>query len=967
MGDLGQYNPKDIEKRWEREWIEKRVFTPQRLDKKYSVVIPPPNVTGSLHMGHALNVTLQDVICRWKRMLGFNVVWVPGFDHAGIATQYVVDRKLQEEGKSRIEVGKENFLKEVWKWVPETRNRIKEQLEKMGVSVDWSRERFTMDEGFSRAVRKAFVTLFREGLIYRDKYIVNWCPRDETALSDLEVEHEEEKGKLWYIRYPLEDGSGHIVVATTRPETMLGDTAVAVNPQDERYKHLIGKRVKLPLVNWKRRSIDGEEVENLIPIIGDERVKMDFGTGAVKITPSHDPNDYLIGRDHNLPAVTVMDKRAFMNENAGVFKGLDRYTAREKIVKELESLGLLEKVEEHEHAVGKCYRCKTTVEPMLLEQWFVKVSDERIKDTAIKVVEEGKVRFVPEQWKKVYLDWMYNLRDWCISRQIWWGHRIPVWYCEDCGKINSFCDDDFEDLREKIIFNLIADGKLPYLFTEKELMDALKRKTLVDPNLTVLEFYSDRVFFKDITVEEFENIGDLKNVKREGDKYRLVLKCEGCGSEKLKQEEDVLDTWFSSALWPFGVFGWPSESEELKTLYPTDLLVTGFDIIFFWVARMIMMGTYFMKDIPFGDVYVHALVRDEFGQKMSKTKGNVIDPLDIIDKYGADSLRFTLSMLAIQGRDIKLSEKRFEGAKHFANKIWNASRYILMNMEESLLPHFPSAGDLEPEDRWILTSLNRTVEKVNRELSLYNFAYASQAIYEFFWSEFCDWYIEFTKERVYKGSKEKKQTALIMLLYVLDKALRLLHPFMPFITQEIWSKLPSSDKRYISLAEFPLPSDGEIFEEDFKLIERLKEIITTIRSLRADLQIDPGKRIRLLYKAEESKKIIENFKHHIINLGRLEDIEFVSERPEGTLAVFTGDAEIYLPVEGSVDVEKLLESFGRRKTEVERDLERSRRKLENEQFLRKAPPHVVEKERRICRELEEELEKINRVLTILTS
>ncbi len=967
MAESKHYDPKYIEEKWEKEWIEKDIFSKAVGEEKFSVVIPPPNVTGSLHMGHALNVTLQDIVCRWQRMRGKTVVWVPGFDHAGIATQYVVDKKLQQEGKNRIEIGKEAFLREVWKWVPETRDSIKKQLEKIGVSVDWNRERFTMDEGFSRAVRKAFVELFKEGLIYKDKYIVNWCPKDMTALSDLEVEHEEEKGNLWYIKYPLEDGSGYIVVATTRPETMLGDTAVAVHPQDERYKHLIGKRVKLPLVTWKRKTLDGKEIDEYIPIIGDERVKPEFGTGAVKVTPAHDPNDFYMGKDHNLPAVMIMDGRGVINENGGIFKGLERYEARKKIVESLKEEGLIEKIEEHMHAVGKCYRCKTTVEPLLLEQWFVRVTDDRIKGKAIKVVEEGKIRFIPEQWKKVYLDWMYNLKDWCISRQIWWGHRIPVWYCKDCSNINTFCDDDFEDIRTKIIFNLVADGKLNPEFTKDELIETLQKPTLAGKNMTVLDFYSKWVFGKDISIAEFENLNDLKDLSHAGEHIKLILKCMSCGSENLVQEEDVLDTWFSSALWPFGVFGWPSNTEDLRKFYPTDLLVTGFDIIFFWVARMIMMGLYFMKNIPFKDVYVHALVRDEFGQKMSKTKGNVIDPLDIIDKYGADSLRFTLSLLAIQGRDIKLSEKRFESVKHFANKIWNASRYILMNMDESLLGSFPLTEDLKPEDKWIITCLNKTADKVNRELENYNFAYASQSIYEFFWNEFCDWYIEFTKERIYKGEKEEKRIALIVLLYVLDKALRLLHPFMPFITQEIWSKLPSSHPEYISFAEFPVKREEEIFEREWKDIERLKDIITTIRFLRSDLQIDPGKRLTLFYKADQSKDIVERFKHHILNLARLESLEYTDERPTDTLVVFSEDVEIYLPVEGSVDVEKLLTTYSRKKEEVEKELKIRENKLSNENFLKKAPPHIVEKEKRIKEELEEELEKINRVLSILAS
>ncbi|NPB07682.1 MAG: valine--tRNA ligase, partial [Aquificae bacterium] len=863
MEELREYNPKEIEEKWSRYWIEKALYHVEKPNprKKFSVVIPPPNVTGSLHMGHALNATLQDVIVRWKRMKGHECVWVPGFDHAGIATQYVVEKQLAKEGISRLGLGREEFLKKVWEWVPRSRNAIRTQLTKLGVSVDWKRERFTLDEGFSRAVRKAFRTLYEEGLIYRAEYIVNWCPKDLTALSDLEVEYEEEKGKLWYIKYPVVDEEGRetgefITVATTRPETMLGDTAVAVHPDDERYKHLVGRKVKLPLVEWKRRDLRGNEVGFLIPVIADERVKPEFGTGAVKITPAHDPLDFEVGKTHGLPFVKVMDERAVMNENAGEFKGLDRYEARKKILGRLSELGLLEKEEEITHSVGHCYRCKTVIEPMVSVQWFVKVSDPRIRDLSIKVVEEGlkekkekelsvqlvkadkltvtipvkekgryravvvldegvrllagkregelaylyytegienplqlvseltrgeeydfvvlvegsprvvvegqerplpparylflydgkdlrlyelangktlketvakgeaepevahgkitvkvekvkkteervkRVQFIPSHWKKFYLEWMYNLKDWCISRQIWWGHRIPVWYCKDCGGVNVFTDDDFSRVYDKLIFNLIADGKIKEEFTPEEVEAVLKAPNFVHPEMTVLDFYKKFVFHRyhstDLTADSLRlfltqevnptalltpgvSKKGLYRYDPEKKKWKMVLRCKHCGSENLRQEEDVLDTWFSSALWPFGVFGWPEDTEDLRTLYPTDLLVTGFDIIFFWVARMIMMGTHFMKDVPFYDVYVHALVRDKYGRKMSKTLGNVIDPLDIIEKYGADALRFTLAILTVQGRDIKLAEEKFEGYRHFANKIWNAARFVLMN------------------------------------------------------------------------------------------------------------------------------------------------------------------------------------------------------------------------------------------------------------------------------------------------
>ncbi|MDQ7038570.1 MAG: valine--tRNA ligase [Aquificota bacterium] len=1161
MGDLGDYNHREIEEKWSRFWIERNLYHVEKPDarSRFSVVIPPPNVTGSLHMGHALNATLQDIVVRWWRMRGRKVVWVPGFDHAGIATQYVVEKQLQDQGKTRFDLGREEFIKKVWEWVPRSREAIRTQFEKIGVSVDWKRERFTLDEGFSRAVRKAFRELYEAGLIYRGEYIVNWCPKDRTALSDLEVEHEEETGKLWYIRYPLEDGSGYITVATTRPETMLGDTAVAVHPEDERYRHLIGKRVRLPLVNWKRKTIRGEEVGPLIPIIADERVKTEFGTGAVKVTPAHDPNDFEIGRDHNLPFVKVMDERAVMNENAGEFAGLDRYEARRRIVERLKEMGLLEKEEDHVHAVGKCYRCKTVVEPVVSVQWFVKVTDPRIRDTSIKVVEEGlvqreerevhlqiaevsgltvtvpvvddvsgttravlvlaegveflagtregdlayiyhlegrddlldeakrfadiflgrggfdflvglegeisvvrqgvesridrgryvvvaegdrvvlysreetprplqviergkarlepahksikmrverrkevreekkRVLFIPEHWKRFYLDWMYNLKDWCISRQIWWGHRIPVWYCEDCGAENVFTDDDFDRPYDKIIFNLIADGKIGNDFTPEEVEKVIKAPNFVHPEMTVLDFYKRFAFHKYHSTDMDANSLRLfltqeanpmamltPGVSTRGlyrydpktKRWRMVLRCKKCGSENLKQEEDVLDTWFSSALWPFGAFGWPEKAEDLKNLYPTDLLVPGFDIIFFWVARLIMMGTYFMKDIPFRDVYVHALVRDEKGQKMSKTKGNVIDPLNIIDKYGADALRFTLAILTVQGRDIKLSEKRFEGYKHFANKIWNAARYILMNTPEDFLSKIPYMAPMRSEDKWILTRLNETADEVNRSLEVYDFSRAARAIYEFFWTDLCDWYIEMTKERIYRKAeteeeKEKadaeRTTALYTLHYVLEKALRILHPFMPFITEEIWRRLPSADGESISLKEFPEKAQEEVFPEEARRVERLREIVSTVRSLRSDLQIEPSRRLKAYFRTEdeETKSVVNEFRTHILNLARLETFDEVDSRPEGTVATFSGDLEIFLSVEGEVDLGKLREIYMRRRRKVLSDLERVNRKLSNENFLKKAPEEVVEKERRIKEELEEDLRRIDRILSII--
>ena len=1000
MKDIGVYDHKLVESRHSKRWIENLLYHVDKPKDKFSVVIPPPNVTGSLHMGHALNATLQDIICRWQRMLGKSVVWVPGFDHAGIATQYVVDKQLQEKGLNRIELGREEFLKKVWEWVPQSRNSIRTQLEKLGVSVDWKRERFTLDEGFSRAVRQAFRKLYDDGLIYRGEYIVNWCPRDLTALSDLEVEHEEEKGKLWYIKYPLADGSGYITVATTRPETMLGDTAVAVNPNDERYKHLVGKKVKLPLVEWTRDSLDGEEVSPEIPIVADESVKPEFGTGAVKITPAHDFNDFEIGKRHNLKAVCVMDEYGNINKNGGRFSGLDRYTARKLIVEELERLGLLEKVEEHVHAVGKCYRCKTVLEPMVLKQWFVKVSDGRIKKRAYDVVQEGKIKFIPENWKKVYLQWIENLRDWCISRQIWWGHRIPVWYCKDCGHENVFTDDDFDRVYDKLIFNLIADGKIDKSFTPEEVEQALKALSFVHPQMSVLEFYKRFAFHKYHSTDVDANslrlffTQDLnpmailteKKARYRYDKgtgrYTFVLRCKSCGSENLEQETDVLDTWFSSALWPFGVFGWPENTEELRTLYPTDLLVTGFDIIFFWVARMVMMGTYLMGDVPFKDVYIHALIRDEKGQKMSKTKGNVIDPLDIIEKYGADALRFTLAILTQQGRDIRLSEKRFEGYKHFANKLWNAGRFILMNLDDDLLSNMPYGAPPATEDLWIITLLNETVQKVNDALSRYDFSEASQALYDFIWNEFCDWYIEMSKLRLYAKaaeglSEEERQkeelrikseriTAQSTLLYVFEKTLRLLHPFMPYITEELWLNLPTAHRESISLVDYPQPNPQEIYPEQKRIVERLKEIVTAIRALRNDLNIEPSRRIKLYYRAQESEKVVEEMGHHILALAKVTQLERVGSRPPDTVAGFSKDFEFFIPISEGIEVQELLSSYRKRLEKVTSDLEVFGKKLSNEGFLKKAPHEEVEKTQRIYEELGQEREKIENVLKLLS-
>jgi valyl-tRNA synthetase len=863
------YNPALFEDKWYKFWLERGFFHADEKKvlkggkRKFSVVLPPPNVTGALHIGHALNSTLQDVTCRWKRMKGYEVCWVPGTDHAGIATQWVVEKQLAREGLTRHDVGRKEFLERVWKWKEQYGNRIINQLKKLGTSCDWKRERFTMDEGFSKAVRRAFVTLYKEGLIYRGKRLINWCPRCHTALSDLEVEHEEVKGNLWYIRYPFVDGEGYIVVATTRPETLLGDVAVAVNPNDERYKGLIGKKVKLPIV--------GRE----IPIIADEYVDPEFGTGAVKITPAHDFNDFEVAGRHNLEPVQIMDDWGRIT--VPPFEGMDRFEARKAIVAMLKEEGLLEKEEVHVHFVGHCYRCKTVVEPYLSDQWFVKTKP--LAEKAIEAVKTGEIKFIPKQWENTFFDWMYNIRDWCISRQIWWGHRIPAWYCLDCGHVN---------------------------------------------------------------VSE-----------------ETPTRCEACGGENLKQDEDVLDTWFSSALWPFGVFGWPEDTEDLKAFYPTDLLVTGFDIIFFWVARMMMMGYHFTGKKPFSDVYVHALVRDEEGRKMSKTRGNVIDPIEVIEKYGADTLRFTLTALAAQGRDIKLSERIIEGYRHFANKVWNVARFVLTATQG-----IEAKGKvaLRPEDKWILTKLSETAEKVDKELSAYRYNEAAKAIYQFIWNELADWYVEFTKYRLYKGSEEEKESAAYTLLLVLRESLKLLHPIMPFITEEIYQKLPNKDSESIAISKWPQPEFS--FERETKLVETVKEIIRGVRNVKSELNIPPSTYVEVYVKTEneELMEVIGEMAPSVKQLARISEIKRVEEQPPQTISFFLPQVEVYVNVGGVINVEKELERLTNKLRKLEKEAEKLRRKLSNENFLKRAPKEVVEKNRKELSQLEEVVEKLGKTV-----
>ncbi len=862
------FEPSRIEDKWYKFWEERNLFKPtfDKNKKPFCMVIPPPNVTGTLHMGHALNVTLQDVVARYKRMKGFDVLWVPGTDHAGIATQNVVERYLLEkEGKSRKDVGREEFIKKVWEWKEKHGNTIIYQLKRLGATCDWSRLRFTMDDTFSRAVKTVFVKLFEEGLIYRGNYLINWCPRCRTALSDLEVEHKEIEGKLYYIKYPFKGEKGGIIVATTRPETMLGDTAVAVNPEDERYKDYVGKKVILPLV--------GRE----IPIIADPYVDMEFGTGALKITPAHDFNDFEIGKKFNLPAIKVIDEEGKMTDVVEAYKGLDRFEARKRIVKDLKEEGYLVKVEDYRHSVGHCYRCQTIVEPNLSLQWFVKTKP--LAEEAIKAVRDGRIEIIPEHWKKTYFDWMENIKDWCISRQIWWGHRIPVWYCEDCGEITASTEDE-------------------------------------------------------------------------------VSYCSHCGSKNLRPEEDVLDTWFSSALWPMGTLGWPDKTEDLDRFYPTSLLVTGFDILFFWVARMIMMGLKFMGDVPFKQVYLHALIRDAQGRKMSKSRGNVIDPLLMIEKYGTDAFRFTLAIMTVQGRDILLSEERIEGYRHFCNKIWNAARFCLMNLETK---DFEWRDDLELGfmERAIVTKLQRVIEEVNKALDEYRFNDAASSIYQFVWHEFCDWYVEIAKVTLY--GEGDKDVVRMVLARCLQDFLKLLHPFMPYITEELWHLIPGREKSIMEEA-FPEPDKNLLFPSDEEKFEFFKEVVTGIRNTRVELGIKPALEIEVLYKSKnpDEARVIEENVNFIKKLARVKSIRAAEEGDDLEKAALkiVGDTEIYVMLEGLMDWKSELKRLEKELKKVEKDLDFLSRKLQNYEFLEKAPKNIVEKEMEKYETLKEKRERI---------
>jgi valyl-tRNA synthetase len=865
------YDPNLVEDKWYRFWEEQDCFAGRTdVDRPpFSMVIPPPNVTGSLHMGHALNNTLQDILARYRRLKGDNVLWMPGTDHAGIATQNVVERQLHEEGLDRHQLGREKFIERVWKWRRESGRTILNQLRRLGASCDWKRERFTMDEGLSQAVREVFVTLYEDGLIYQGDYITNWCPRCHTALSDLEVEYEEHEGSLWELKYPLADGSGEVIVATTRPETMLGDTAVAVNPDDERYRDLIGTEVILPLMNRR------------IPIIADAYVDKEFGSGAVKITPAHDPNDFNIGQRHQLPSIKIMDEDGNMNENAGLYQGLSREECRRRVVEDLENQGLLNRVLAYGHNVGHCYRCRCVIEPYLSNQWFVKIKP--LAEEAIAAVREGRTRIVPASWEKTYFNWMENIRDWCISRQIWWGHRIPAWYCRECGEI------------------------------------------------TVARLDPDR--------------------------------CPHCGSTSLEQETDVLDTWFSSALWPFSTMGWPEKTKELEIFYPTSVLVTGFDILFFWVARMMMMGLKFMGDVPFRDVYIHALVRDEHGQKMSKSRGNVIDPLVMIDKYGTDALRFTLTAFAAQGRDVNMSEARISGYRNFCNKIWNAARFALMNLEDFQAETPINEDDYSLADRWIQHRLHDTIVAVDNAFTQYRFNEAAQALYQFSWHEFCDWYLELIKPDLFQDADPRRRAATqSVLLQTLSALVRLLHPIMPFITEEIWQKLPGTSGSIMRSA-FPTAEAMYRQPEAVRQMELAMAVVNGIRNIRGEMGIAPSLKVEAVVRCStaEATEEINNAAPYIRNLARLKSFNCShdGQPPAQAASALVAGMEIYVPLAGIIDFELETARLTKELGKAEKELAQVEKKLANEKFLAKAPEAVVVKEKAKQAELAAKVSKCN--------
>ncbi|MFA9460810.1 valine--tRNA ligase [Thiohalorhabdus methylotrophus] len=946
------YDPEDVETRWYAHWEANGYFSPdmEADAPPFAIMIPPPNVTGTLHMGHAFQDTLMDALTRYHRMRGHRTLWQPGSDHAGIATQMVVERQLEQEGRTRHDLGRQAFMDRVWEWKETSGNVISQQLRRMGASADWSRERFTMDAGLSQAVNEVFVRLFREGLIYRGQRLVNWDPVLHTAISDLEVESEEEAGHLWHFRYPLSDGSGHVIVATTRPETMLGDQAVAVHPEDERYTHLIGKTILLPLA------------EREIPVIADEYVDPEFGSGCVKITPAHDFNDYEMGRRHDLPQLNILTDDARINQNAPpAYQGLDRYEARERVVADLETRGLLEAVEEHTLMVPRGDRSGTVIEPFLTDQWFVKVDP--LAEPAIEAVENGDIRFVPENWAKTYFEWMRNLEDWCISRQIWWGHRVPVWYCAECD----------ENHLKLAAHDLELDG------------------VKVGPASPAWLKYHEFDLATVLDQIEHVSVGSEATPIVPGDGEQTPSQCPHCGSTLLIQDPDVLDTWFSSALWPFSTLGWPADTRELATFYPTSVLVTGFDIIFFWVARMIMMGCKFMGDVPFREVYVHGLVRDSEGNKMSKSKGNVLDPLDLIDgidlealvekrtsammqpakakavekmtrkefpegipPFGADALRFTFASLATMGRDIKFDLGRIEGYRNFCTKLWNAARFNLMHVSE------PPAADTELRwaDRWIISQLQRTEAEVVEAMEAYRFNDAAHAAYDFIWHSYCDWYLELVKPALNSGEQTAAESARRTMIRVLEASLRLLHPFMPFITEEIWQKVaPLADKEGATIMRQPYPEadEGRMDSEAEAEFEWLEGFVGAVRSIRGEMNINPNRAIPLLLRGggDDDRARVRDQRALIDALARPESLDWVpeGEEPPQSATGLVGDLQILVPLEGLIDVEAEIQRLDKELEKVDADLERSRKKLDNPSFRDKAPADVVAKEREKLTEL----------------
>ncbi|WP_283691584.1 valine--tRNA ligase [Clostridium perfringens] len=850
------YNPKEFEERLYSNWQEKKYFTPviDKSKKPYTIIMPPPNITGKLHLGHALDNTLQDMLIRFKRMQGYCTLWLPGQDHASIATEVKVENELLKEGLYKKEMGREAFLEKVWEWTDEYRERIREQLKKMGCSADFTREAFTMDENLSKAVRHVFVKLYKEGLIYQGNRITNWCPKCQTALSDAEIEYEEKEGNFWHIKYPVVGSEEFLEIATTRPETLLGDSAVAVNPSDERYAHLVGKMLKLPLTDRE------------IPVIADDYVDVEFGTGAVKITPAHDPNDFEVGKRHNLPQIRVMDDSGVINHLGGKYKGLDRYEARKQMVDDLEELGLLVKIKPHTHNVGTHDRCGTVVEPIISKQWYVKMQS--LADPAIEVVRNKGTKFVPERFEKTYFNWMENIQDWCISRQLWWGHRIPVFYCKDCGEIMV---------------------------------------ELEDPT-----------------------------------------KCCKCGSENIEQDKDVLDTWFSSALWPFSTLGWPDRTDDLEFFYPTSTLVTGYDIIFFWVARMIFSGIHNMGETPFDTVLIHGIIRDAQGRKMSKSLGNGVDPLEVIDEYGADALRFMLVTGNAPGNDIRYIPERVEAARNFANKIWNASRFVMMNLDRELMDKYKDCKEYSLADQWILSRMNSLIKEVTENMEKYELGIALQKVHDFLWTEFCDYYIELVKPVLY-GDDEKAKGVVFNVLYtVLNTGLKLLHPVMPFITEEIYTHL-STETESITIATWPTYDEALNNEKAEKDMTFIMEAIRSLRNLRAEMNVPPLRKAKVMaYASEEAKDAFINGGAYLEKLASASEVTFLDNKDNldnNLVSVVVKGGELFLPLLDLVDREKELERLNKEKTKLEGEILRVEKKLSNERFVSKAPEAVVNEER----------------------